>query len=102
MRDLDEALIRIRRHASAAVKALSTDELLLGWMARQFQLAAESACALSPELKARHPDFPWPALEGVRLFLSQDPFAVDPAPILASLGKDLPRLETLARELRGD
>lgn len=98
-----EALSRIEKHAgrAAAGPDEAPDETLLFWLAGHFAIFAEAAGGLSAELREAHPGLPWRAVEGMRLYLAQDPFGIAPSPILSSLRKDLPRLEAMLSELEG-
>lgn len=96
-----EALSRLEKHSCRALAGpdRELDETLLFWLAGHFAIFAEAAGGLSAGLREAHPGFPWRAIDGMRLYLAQDPFGIAPSPILNSLRKDLPLLEAMLREL---
>ena len=88
-----EAIERIERYAARGEQAFRRDELIQTWMVRNIQVIGEAARALSPGLRADHPDIPWSSIVGMRHVLVHDYFDVDFDIVWRVIERDVPTLK---------
>lgn len=65
---------------------------------RGIEIISEASRHLSAELKARHPDIPWPKIAGVGNVIRHDYERVDPDVLWGIVTNHLPPLEEVCRD----
>jgi uncharacterized protein with HEPN domain len=93
LRDIQEAISRIDKHAARGRGAFERDELIQNWIVHHLQLIGEATRHLSSELKDRHPEVPWAHIIGMRNILVHDYFAIDLEAVWQAVAVDLPELK---------
>jgi uncharacterized protein with HEPN domain len=97
--DIIEAIERVRQ----VLGDMSLDKFESDWqrqwlVERGVEIISEASRRLPDELKARHPEIPWPKVAGVGNVLRHDYESIS-APIMWKLAReDLPRLDRACRE----
>jgi uncharacterized protein with HEPN domain len=91
--DILEAIERINRYAAGGRAALDRNELIQNWVVNHIQRIGEASRALSPQLKARHPEVPWDDIIGMRHVLVHAYFEIDLDAVERVLENDLPVLK---------
>ena len=91
--DIQEAIGNIEKYAVQGRKAFEGDELVQTWILRHLQIIGEAARAISPTLKAGHPEVPWGQIIGMRHILVHDYFGMDAALVWTAVEHDLPVLK---------
>lgn len=103
--DILEAIDRIERQASRGRRVFETDELVQTWIVHHLEILGEAARGVSPELRERHQEVPWPEMVATRNVLAHGYFGIDTERIWVTVSKDLPRLRRqiapILRELDG-
>ncbi len=92
--DLREAIERIEKYTTAGRSALERDELIQTWVLYHLQIIGEAARSLSPELRGRYPDVPWPQIIGMRNILAHRYFGIDIDIVWSAVEHDLPQLKS--------
>ena len=96
-------IIEAIEHVREAVTGLTLDVFDADWKSqwlveRGIEIIAEASRHLTDELKARHPEIPWPKVAGIGNVLRHD-YQNIAAPIMWKLVlEDLPRLESVCRD----
>ncbi|MDI1263838.1 MAG: DUF86 domain-containing protein [bacterium] len=97
--DIVEAIARVR----SALGDLTPEAFEADWqkqwlIERGLEIVSEASRHLSTELKARHPQIPWPKVAGIGNILRHD-YGKIAAPIIWKLVRDdLPSLENVCRD----
>jgi len=65
---------------------------------RAIEIISEASRRLSSDLKARHPEIPWPKVAGIGNVLRHDYEDVSPPVLWKVTREDLPLLETVCRQ----
>jgi uncharacterized protein with HEPN domain len=103
LEDILQAIASIARYAVRGRSAFDRDELVQSWMVYHLTLIGEAAARLSPELRHRHPDIPWPRVIGMRNILIHGYFAIDLEEVWATVEERVPVLRSQVEMiLRGD
>ena len=95
-------IIEAVEHVREAVTGLTLDVFEADWKSqwlveRGIEIISEASRHLTDELKARHPEIPWPKVAGIGNVLRHD-YQNIAAPIMWNLvQEDLPRLELVCR-----
>jgi len=100
-----EAITSIEKYAAYGMDRFFGDELVRTYIIYHLQVLGEAANKLSPDLRARHREVPWPKVLGIRHVLVHDYFRVnydivwgvvefDLPPLKAQIKTILDRLET--------
>jgi uncharacterized protein with HEPN domain len=97
--DIIEAIDHIRSEmAGLSIEAFEADWRKQWLVERGVEIISEASRHLTDELKARHPEIPWPKVAGIGNVLRHD-YASIAAPIMWKLVQDdLPPLERVCRE----
>jgi uncharacterized protein with HEPN domain len=103
--DVLESIERIQKYASRGCEAFESDELVQTWIVHYIQIIGEAARKLSDDLRARHPEVPWPQIIAMRNVLVHDYFGVDVEEVWATVERDIPvlkrQVEAILQELEG-
>ncbi|MCC7207773.1 MAG: DUF86 domain-containing protein [Anaerolineae bacterium] len=87
-------------------QAFEQDEMRLLAVVRLIEILGEAASRVSAELRAAHPDIPWPAITGMRNRLIHAYFAVDIDRVWETVSLSIPslisQLETIDTDLPTD
>jgi uncharacterized protein with HEPN domain len=75
--DIQDALDAIGRHPIASFEEFMADELVRYFAAKHIEMIGEAACKISDELKAKHEEVPWRAVEKTRQVLGHDYFRIN-------------------------
>ena len=97
--DIVEAIENIRSEAAGvSLDAFQADWRKRWLVERGVEIISEASRRLSDELKARHPEIPWPKVAGIGNVLRHDYESIA-APVMWKLVQDdLPLLEKVCRE----
>jgi uncharacterized protein with HEPN domain len=92
--DIVTACARVRRHLEdMSLDAFEADWLSQWVVERGIEIISEASRHLPADMKARHPDIPWPKVAGIGNVLRHNYGRISP-PILWTLAKtELPTLE---------
>ncbi len=90
--DILEAIQRIERHAARGREEFDRDELVQTWIVHHIQIIGEAARTLSGDLRAAHPEIPWPEIVAMRNVLVHDYFGIDLEEVWTAVERDLPDL----------
>ena len=97
--DIVEAIENIRSEtAGVSLDAFEADWRKRWLVERGVEIISEASRRLSDEVKARHPEIPWPKVAGIGNVLRHDYESIS-APVMWKLVQDdLPPLERVCRE----
>ncbi len=93
LRDMLEAIGRIKQHTKSGRQAFAHDELIQIWVVHHLQIVGEAARRLSSALTERHPEVPWSRIVGMRHILVHDYFAIDVDVVWQVVEQDVPGLQ---------
>jgi uncharacterized protein with HEPN domain len=97
--DIVEAIENIRSEtAGVSLDAFEADWRKRWLVERGVEIISEASRRLSDELKARHPEIPWPKVAGIGNVLRHDYESIAPAVMWKLVQDDLPLLEKVCRE----
>jgi len=94
LEDILQAIASIARYAVRGRPAFDRDELVQSWMVYHLTLIGEAAARLSPEVRHRHPEIPWPRVIGMRNILIHGYFAIDLEEVWATVEERVPVLRS--------
>lgn len=99
LRDIIEAI----EHVRTVTAGITLDEFESDWqkrwlVERGIEIISEASRHLSAELKARHPDIPWPKVAGIGNVLRHEYERIAPDILWKLVQDDLPILENACRE----
>jgi len=75
--DIQDALDAINRHPVGTFEEFMADELVRYFAAKHIEMIGEAACKISEELKGKHEEVPWRAVEKTRHVLVHDYFKIN-------------------------
>ncbi len=90
--DAIESIDRCLTQAERGHAAFAADPLVQVWMVHHLEILGEACRALTPALRAAHPDIPWAAIIGMRNVLVHDYFGIDLGEVWSTVERDLPAL----------
>lgn len=90
--DIAEAIDQILKYASRGRAEFESQELIQTWVLHHLEIIGEAAGRLSPELRASHPQVPWPAMIAIRNVLAHEYFGIDVERVWTTVERDLPPL----------
>jgi uncharacterized protein with HEPN domain len=97
--DIVEAIENIRSEAAGvSLDAFEADWRKRWLVERGVEIISEASRRLSDELKARHPEIPWPKVAGIGNVLRHDYESIAPPVMWKLVQDDLPLLEKACRE----
>lgn len=99
LRDIEEAIAAIERHAHCARQDFERDELLQSWFLRHLQIIGEAARAIPEDIRALAPDIPWRQIAGMRNVLVHGYFEVDTDLVWDAATRDVPKLKPAIERL---
>lgn len=99
LRDILDAIERIRRYSDRGRTAFDADELIQSWFVRHIQVIGEAARMLPEEVRALAPDVPWREIIGMRHILVHDYFGIDGEAVWSAAVEDLLPLEARVKAL---
>jgi uncharacterized protein with HEPN domain len=100
--DIQQAIDAIDSHQREAdrVGLTRASQMLLDGVVRQLAIIGEAAAHLPTETTTRHPEIPWRAVVGMRLWLDHEYHRVDSGVVWRTIDERLPALASaIAREL---
>ena len=77
LKDILLAVEVIQRHMLADRTAFDADEVFRYFAAKQIEIIGEAAAKLTGELRAGHPEVPWPKIVGMRNRIVHDYAEID-------------------------
>ena len=92
--DILEAIARIEKYTDQGFDAFDRDELVQSWVVRHLQIIGEASRAISPELKAQHPEVPWAVIVRARNIIVHHYFGIDLDIVRGIVENDLPGLKS--------
>ena len=102
LRDILDAIERIRRYAPAERSELVDDEVTQDAIVHRFMVIGEAASALSKELRDAHPEVPWKSITGMRHIIVHDYDRVNINILWDAIDNHLPQLERTIRGILDD
>ena len=97
--DIVEAIERIRGILAGATLDVFEADWQKRWLVeRGVEIISEASRHLGAELKARHPEIPWPKVAGIGSVLRHDYERIAPDVMWKLAQADLPLLEKVCRE----
>jgi len=99
VRDILEAIGRIKRYSQRGREVFERDELIQSWYVRHIQIIGEAARTLPEAVCAQAPGVPWREIIGMRHILVHDYFGIDTDAVWKVIAEDLPSLETQMKAL---
>jgi uncharacterized protein with HEPN domain len=93
LEDILQAISSIARYASRGGLAFDRNELVQSWMVYHLTLIGEAAARLSPGVRDRHPEVPWPRVIGMRNILVHGYFAIDLEEVWVTVERRVPVLQ---------
>lgn len=100
--DIAEAIDRILTYTSRGRAEFESQELIQTWVLHHLEIIGEAAGRLSPELRASHPQVPWPAMISIRNVLAHEYFGIDVERVWTTVERDLPPLRVAVEHLIGE
>jgi uncharacterized protein with HEPN domain len=97
--DIMEAIAGIEKYSIFGKTRFLEDELVRTFVIYQLQIIGEAAYKLSPELRTKHVEIPWPKVLGMRHVLVHDYFRVDFDIVWEVVELDIPPLKAQIREM---
>lgn len=91
--DMVEAITGIEKYAVLGKDRFFEDELVRTYIIYQLQSLGEAASKLSPALRTKHTEVPWPKVLGMRHVLVHDYFRVNYEIVWGVIEADLPPLK---------
>ena len=91
--DIVEAIERIERYAGRGRNVFEDDELIQTWMVHHIQIVGEAARKVSEDLRASHPEIPWPQIIAMRSVLVHEYFGIDLDEVWTTVERELPELK---------
>jgi uncharacterized protein with HEPN domain len=97
--DIIDAIEHIRSEtAGVTLDAFEADWRKRWLVERGVEIVSEASRHLTDELKARHPEIPWPKVAGIGNVLRHEYERIAPDVLWSVARDDLPPLETVCRE----
>jgi len=90
--DILESIENIRKYALSGKTAFLENELIQVWIIHHVQIIGEAAGRLSPELRDKHHEIPWPDIISMRNTLVHHYFGMDLDLIWDTVERDIPNL----------
>lgn len=94
LRDMLDAIARIRKYATRGRQAFEADELIQTHFVHHLQIIGEAAANLPEDLRQQHPNVPWAEIVAMRHILVHQYFRIDLDIVWGIVDRDLPGLET--------
>lgn len=94
LHDILAAIERIEEYGSKGFHDYFTNQLVQVWVIHHIQIIGEAASNLSPAIRDRFPEVPWPDIISMRNVLVHQYFGVDLQEIWDTVTLDLPALKT--------
>jgi len=91
--DILGAIEAIEKYACRGYEVYLTEELIHAWIVQHIQIIGEATANLSPELRSRYPEMPWPDIIAMRNVLFHQYFGVDLQEVWDTVTTDLPLLK---------
>lgn len=94
LRDIQEAIIQIKKYTDQGRQAFDQNELVRTWVIHHLRIIGEAARAISQDFKNHHPEIPWGQINGMRNIIVHIYFGVDPDIVWKVVIEDLPALKS--------
>jgi uncharacterized protein with HEPN domain len=95
LQDILDAIAEVQLYLPSDRAAFDANAPLQSHIFRFVMIVGEAAAQLSKTLKSRHPEVPWPKIEGMRHILVHDYFKVDLDILYTTARDDIPSLKPL-------
>jgi uncharacterized protein with HEPN domain len=104
LRDIQDAIVAIRRHLEQTGEstAAKEDSLLHDALLFQFVVIGEAVKHLASETRDSAPGIPWADVAGLRDLIAHEYFRIDISRVLEIVERDLPPLEQTVDGLLND
>lgn len=99
LRDIQEAIERIEKHAASGRGEFERNELVQVWVIHHLQIIGEAVRSLSEGFRRRHSEVPWPQVVGMRHILVHRYFGIDTDAVWSVVERDLPQLKAKVRSI---
>jgi uncharacterized protein with HEPN domain len=105
LRDIQEAIIRIRKYTRDGRDRYDHDELVQTWVTHNLYIIGEAARAIAsdfPDFKNQHPEIKWTEIIGMRTILAHRYFDTDPDALWEAVNQDLQDLKRTVDAILGE
>jgi uncharacterized protein with HEPN domain len=93
LRDIQEAIERIKKYTSQGRDSFDHDELVQTWVVHHLEIIGEAARSIPQEFKNNHSGIPWRQISRMRNVLIHIYFGIDQDIIWGIVEHDLPVLK---------
>lgn len=100
LRDIVEAIGRIREKIPASKEEFLASDLLQIWVLYHVQVIGEAANGITPAFQEQHKTIPWKDIIAMRHLLVHQYFGIDLDEVWNTVTNDLPRLEQEIGKIR--
>lgn len=91
--DIMEAIEKIEKYATVGKSHFISDEKTQIWVIFHLQIIGEASSNISPEVKDKFPEIPWPNIIAMRNIIVHEYFGIDLNEIWNTLTNKLPELK---------
>ncbi|NJK58766.1 MAG: DUF86 domain-containing protein [Pleurocapsa sp. SU_5_0] len=99
LKDILEAINKIKKYANKGKKIFEQDELIQVWIIHHLQIIGEASAAMSQKLVEDNPEIPWQDMRDFRNILVHEYFRVDPEIIWSVVTRELPILKQKIKQI---
>lgn len=93
LRDVQEAITKIKRYASRGRDVFDEDELIQTWIIHNLEIIGEASRSIPQDFKNQHPEIQWKAISGMRNVLIHGYFGINTNRVWDVINHDLPGLK---------
>jgi uncharacterized protein with HEPN domain len=94
LRDIREAILRIRKYTAQGRQVFDQDELVQTWVVHHLEIIGEAVRSIPQDFKDLHPEISWKQISRMRNILIHIYFGIDRDIVWEVVERDLPRLKT--------
>lgn len=93
LRDIQEAIARIRKYTNLGREKFDQDELIQTWVVHHLEIIGEATRSIPQDFKDLHPEIAWKQISRMRNILIHIYFGIDRDIVWEVVERDLPNLE---------